>query len=96
MAFLVMVFKAWVEVALMLMAGRIALGVISGRQRERNGVYVLFGQALLPVLALARRLSPRNLSERTVALVAFLLLALVWVMLTAAKIHLLHAAVPHP
>lgn len=85
---LILAAKAVTEIALLALLGQWMLGVLSGQRRELNPFYRVLQTVGQPVLALARRLSPRWVVDRHVPLVAVLLLVWVWVALTLAKLSL--------
>lgn len=78
--------KLVAEIALMALAGQAVLGVLAGANRYRNPFYLLLRQVSHPFLVLARWLTPRVVLERHLPIVAFLLLAFLWLITTAAKI----------
>ena len=84
----VVVAKALVEVALLMLLGRAVLHLAlaaAGPRRADNFVYRLFDLGARPFLLLARRLLPWRLGERHPALVAAALLLAAWCLLVAAK-----------
>jgi hypothetical protein len=88
MLLLVSSVKLIAEIALMVLAGRWLLGLLAGARKEQNLFYQLLDMAARPFLAAARLVSPRVVLDRHVPLVAFLLLALVWVAATLMKIQI--------
>jgi hypothetical protein len=79
--------KLVAEIALMALAGR-WLGLLAGERREQNFFYQMLHMLVRPFLAGARLVSPRIVLDRHVPLVAFLLLALAWVVATFMKIQI--------
>lgn len=80
--------KLVAEIALMSLLGQWLLGLLAGAKRESNFFYQMLGILTRPFLRLARWLSPAIVLDRHVPLVAFLLLAFVWVFATLYKIQL--------
>lgn len=83
---LVSILKLVAEIALLALLGQGILALLAGRQRESNLFYQVFQIITRPVVRLARALSPRIVLDRHVPLVAFLLMAFVWIAATATKI----------
>lgn len=75
------------EIALMALMGQWLLGLLAGAKRDSNLFYQLLGVLTRPFLKLARKLSPPIVLDRHVPLVAFLLLAMVWLASTILKIN---------
>lgn len=86
MLLLVEILKMVAEIALMALAGQWVLGLLAGAKREQNFFYQLFQVLTRPLIAGARLLSPRVVLDRHLPLVAFLLLAFVWLVATITKI----------
>lgn len=86
MLFLVEAVKMLAEVALLALAGQWVLGLLAGAQRERNLFYQVFQIVTRPVVAGVRYITPQVVIDRHVPLVAFLLLAFVWLIVTYLKI----------
>jgi uncharacterized protein YggT (Ycf19 family) len=78
--------KLVAEVALLSLAGRWVLGLLAGPGRRHNLFYQVLFQVGEPFVRLARRFSPGFVLDRHLPLVAFLLLALLWLAATLAKI----------
>lgn len=83
---LVNILKLLAEIALMALAGQWVLGLLAGPKREQNLVYQLFSVLTRPFVRGARYITPRVVLDRHLPLVAFLILAFVWVLATAARI----------
>ena len=81
----IIVVKAGVEVALMLVLCRSLVFAMSMGRHEQNPVYRLLARATGPLDALSRRLSPRIMLDRHMGLVSFCLLVWAWVLLVVAK-----------
>lgn len=86
MLLLVEIVKMLAEIALLCLAGQWVLGLLAGHKREQNLFYQVFQVLTKPVIAGARLISPRVVLDRHVPLVAFLVLAFVWVIATFTKI----------
>lgn len=78
--------KLVAEIALLALLGQWVLGLIAGARRDQNLFYQLLQQMTWPFVRLAGWVSPRMVLERHRPLVAFLILAFVWLAATAAKI----------
>jgi hypothetical protein len=85
---LVSVLKLIAEIALMALLGQWLLGLLAGAKRDTNLFYRLLQTITSPFVRLARLLSPRVVLDRHVPLVAFLLLAFGWFVVTTIKINL--------
>jgi hypothetical protein len=83
---LVDIVKLLAEIALLCLVGQWVLALLAGRKREQNMFYQLFQVLTKPLLAGARLISPRVILDRHLPLVAFLLLAFVWLVATITKI----------
>lgn len=93
---LVTAVKLVAEIALMALLGQWVLGLLAGARREKNLFYQLLQIMGRPFVAVARFLSPRFVAERHLPLVAFLLLAFVWLGVTVLKIQIcLQVGVEH-
>lgn len=85
---LVIILKALVEVGLVAFLGQGVLWLVSGVNRERNPIYILFRVVTSPITRLARALAPRFVLDQHIAFVAFFLLMAAEVILIAAKVYL--------
>ena len=83
---LIVILKALTEVAGVAMFGQGVLWVIAGAKRDQNMVYGLFRTLTSPVMKVTRWITPRVVLDRHLGLVAFFLLAVLWIGLTIAKI----------
>lgn len=88
MLLLVSAVKLIAEIALLSLLGQGLLYLLAGEKRQGNLFYQLLQVMTRPFLRAARWIAPRVVLDRHVPLVAFLLLALAWVVATAAKITL--------
>jgi uncharacterized protein YggT (Ycf19 family) len=88
MLLVVIAIKLVAEVALLALLGRAVLGLLAGSSRQANPFFQLLDAMARPFLAVVRRVTPRVVIDRHVPLAAGVLLALVWVLATLAKINL--------
>ncbi len=86
MLMLVSVVKLVAEIALLALVGQWVLGLLAGAKREQNTFYQLFQVLTRPFVRGARYITPKLVIDRHLPLVAFLILAFVWLFATAAKI----------
>lgn len=80
--------KLVAEIALMALAGQFLLGLLAGAKRDTNVFYGLLKTLTNPFVKGARLISPKLVLDRHVPLVAFLLLAFVWIFATLFKVQL--------
>ncbi len=85
---LVTAVKLIAEIALMALLGQWILGLLAGARREKNLFYQLLQIMGRPFVSVARLVSPKFVVERHLPLVAFLLLAFVWLAVTVLKIQI--------
>ena len=83
---IIVILKALTEVAGVAFLGQGVLWVIAGAKRDQNMVYKLFKTVTSPVMRLTRTITPRIIIDAHIGLVAFFLLTVTWVVLTAFKI----------
>ena len=83
---IIVILKALTEVAGVAFLGQGVLWVIAGAKRDQNMVYNLFKTVTSPVMQLTRAITPRIIIDAHIGLVAFFLLMVLWVVLTAFKI----------
>ena len=90
----IVILKALTEVAGVALLGQGVLWVIAGSKRDKNVVYNLFKSITSPVTRVTRAITPRIVIDAHIGLVAFFLLVVLWLALTAFKIKLVldHAA----
>lgn len=75
------------EIALMSLLGQWIVGLLAGQKREQNLFYQVLAQIGRPFVVLARFITPRSIVlDRHVPLVAFLVLAFVWILVTGLRI----------
>ncbi len=80
--------KLVAEIALMALLGQFLLGLLIGRKRDSNMFYGVLDVLTRPFVKLTRLITPRLVLDRHVPLVAFLLLAMIWLVVTGYKIKL--------
>ena len=80
--------KLVAEIALMALAGQFVLGLLAGAKRDDNFFYRLLQVLTNPFVKGVRRITPRVVIDRHIPLATFLLVALVWVVVTLVKINL--------
>ena len=85
---IIVILKALTEIAGVAFLGQGVLWVIAGSKREQNMVYTLFRTLTSPVTRVTRIITPRVIIDAHIGLVAFFLLFVLWVGLTALKIKL--------
>lgn len=78
--------KLIAEIALLALLGQWLLGLIAGAKRDKNIFYQILEIMGKPFVLVARVLSPKFVVQRHLPLVAFLMLALVWLGATILKI----------
>lgn len=83
---LIVVLKALTEVAGVAMLGQGVLWVIAGSKRDQNAIYGIFKIVTSPVMKATRVITPRVVLDQHIGLVAFFLLMVIWLVLTALKI----------
>ena len=83
---LIVILKALAEVAGVAMLGQGVLYVLAGGKREQNPIYGIFKTLTSPVMKATRLITPRVILDQHIGLVAFFLLLVIWVALTAIKI----------
>jgi len=91
---IIVILKALTEVAGVAFLGQGILWVIAGAKREQNIVYNLFKTLTSPVTRVTRAITPRVIIDAHIGLVAFFLLLVLWVALTAFKIKLVLESSP--
>ena len=83
---IIVVLKALTEIAGVAFLGQGVLWVIAGSKCDQNFVYKLFKILTSPVTRATRAITPRIVIDAHIGLVAFFLLMVIWVVLTAFKI----------
>jgi hypothetical protein len=83
---IIVILKALTEVAGVAFLGQGLLWVLAGAKRDQNIVYNLFKAVTSPVTRFTRIITPRVIVDAHIGLVAFFLLIVLWLILTAFKI----------
>jgi hypothetical protein len=83
---IIVILKALTEVAGVAFLGQGLLWVLAGAKRDQNIVYNLFKTVTSPVTKVTRLITPRVILDAHIGLVAFFLLSVLWLVLTAFKI----------
>jgi hypothetical protein len=91
---LIVILKALAEVAGVAMLGQGVLWVLAGAKREQNPVYGIFKILTSPVMKATRLITPRVVLDQHIGLVAFFLLLVIWLVLTAFKIKIVMENTP--
>jgi uncharacterized protein YggT (Ycf19 family) len=68
------VLRALIQVAMMFLLGQGLLALLAGSRRHTNTVYKLFLILTSPITRVVRKITPRQIIDKHVPLVAFLLL----------------------
>ena len=84
----IVVLKALTEIAGVAFLGQGVLWLLAGAKRDQNIVYNLFKTITSPVTRATRAITPRVIIDAHIGLVAFFLLLVLWLALTALKIKL--------
>jgi hypothetical protein len=74
------------EIALLALAGQGLLYVLAGSRRDSNFFYQLLRVLTQPFTTAMRWIAPRQVADQHVPIATFLLLAVVWVVVTFEKI----------
>ncbi len=86
MLFFVSALKLIAEIALLALFGQWVLGLLAGAKRDSNLFYQILQIVGKPFVVAARVITPKQIIDRHVPLVAFLLLLFVWIAATLQKI----------
>lgn len=78
--------KLILEIALMALFGRWVLGLLAGARKDKNLFWQILDIMCRPFIVVARLISPRQVIDRHVPLVAFLLLGFAWFGVTILKV----------
>jgi hypothetical protein len=89
---IIVILKALTEVAGVAFVGQGVLWVIAGSKRDENIVYNLFKTVTSPITRFTRLITPRVIIDAHIGLVAFFLLIVLWLGLTAFKIKMVMEA----
>jgi hypothetical protein len=88
--------KGLAEMLLLVLLGQGLLYVLAGSGRQENLVYRMFKAVTAPLIKVVRLITPRFIVDQHVGLVAFFLVAIVWVLALAVKVNAALAALPPP
>ena len=88
MLLLVSSVKLIAEIALLAFVGQWLLGLLAGQRRDSNFFYKTLQILTTPFVRAARWITPRQVLERHLPLVAFLVLMFAWLIATISKISL--------
>ncbi len=91
---IIVILKALTEIAGVAFLGQGVLWAIAGSKRDQNLVYKLFKTLTSPVTRVTRAITPRIIIDAHIGLVAFFLLMVIWVVLTAFKIKIVMENAP--
>ncbi len=78
--------KLIAEVALLALFGQWVLGLLAGAKKDQNLFYQILQIVGKPFVVAARVITPKQIIDRHVPLVAFLLLLFIWLAATLMKI----------
>ena len=81
------IFKALLEVVLLVLIGQGLLFVLAGASRHENLVYRMFTTVTGPIMKATRFITPRFIVDQHVGLVAFFLVVVLWFVALALKVH---------
>ena len=73
------VLRSLVEVALLFLIDQALLGILVGKGRDSNAIYQLFALLTRPVLSFVRRISPPQIIDKHLPVVAILILFWLWI-----------------
>lgn len=82
------VLKGMAEVLLLVLLGQGVLFILAGGTRHQNMFYKVFVTITKPIFKVTRLVTPRFIVDQHIGYVAFFLLALLWVLALALKVHL--------
>ncbi|WP_372826486.1 hypothetical protein [Polaromonas sp.] len=88
MLFTVSTIKLIAEIALLALFGQWVLGLLAGAKRDTNLFYQILQIVGKPFVVAARFITPKQIIDRHVPLVAFLLLLFAWIGATLMKIRI--------
>lgn len=80
--------KLIAEIAMLALLGQWLLGVLAGKRREENFFYRLLQVLTNPFVKTVRAITPRVVLDRHVPLATLLLMAVVWLVATIAKVNI--------
>ena len=83
---LILILKAVIEVALFAFMWQAVLYIMAGAKRDTNFVFTTLKLITSPMTRMTRLISPRIILDRHIPLATFLLLSMLWGLLTVAKV----------
>jgi uncharacterized protein YggT (Ycf19 family) len=83
-AFLLVIVKAIVEVALLALLGQFIVGIFAWGRRQNNVVYKLFQTIASPFTWIVRRITPKVVMDTHIPLATLLLLTFAWFVVSAS------------
>ena len=86
------ILKGLAEVLLLVLVGQGLLFLFAGANRQQNLVYRMFATVTAPIMKATRFITPRFIVDQHIGLVAFFLLAIVWLVALALKVQAVLAA----
>lgn len=88
MLFAASTLKLIAEIALLALFGQWVLGLLAGAKRDSNLFYQILQIVGKPFVVAARFITPKQIMDRHVPLVAFLLLLFIWIAATLTRIRI--------
>lgn len=88
MLFVASTLKLIAEIALLALFGQWVLGLLAGAKKDSNLFYQILQIVGKPFVVAARFITPKQIIDRHVPLVAFLLLLFVWIGSTLMRIRI--------
>ncbi|MEO8024134.1 MAG: hypothetical protein ABI660_19865 [Polaromonas sp.] len=88
MLFFVSTLKLIAEIALLALFGQWILGLLAGAKKDSNLFYQILQIVGKPFVVAARFITPKQIIDRHVPLVAFLLLLFTWIASTLMRIRI--------
>ncbi|WP_397406785.1 hypothetical protein [Polaromonas sp.] len=88
MLFVASTLKLIAEIALLALFGQWVLGMLAGAKKDSNLFYQILQIVGKPFVVAARFITPKQIIDRHVPLVAFLLLLFVWIGATLMRIRI--------
>ena len=88
MLFAASTLKLIAEIALLALFGQWVLGLLAGAKKDSNLFYQILQIVGKPFVVAARFITPKQIIDRHVPLVAFLLLLFVWIAATLTRIRI--------
>ncbi len=88
MLFAASTLKLIAEIALLALLGQWILGLLAGARKDTNLFYQILQIVGKPFVVASRFITPKQIIDRHVPLVAFLLLLFIWIAATLLKIRI--------